>query len=378
MRRNYLWIILSGIILISVIILAELITTIVYLHSPERVVAGSFQKLINAKSYTFSANADDGYAALTASFSGDVDQKQPTRPAGEASFSFDLGSQFSLQGQVTAADGKAYIKFEKTGGLPVGFVDALGSAWAGVDVSALYLLAEENALSFSSPLNDTDIGVILMALKNNLPFRATGNGGDEMLGNTYVVRYPVSFDKNAAVGFLYELHGLFQKQNISEDKYKAAVSFVTNVAAFGGTVWVAKNDGTLRALQLVIPLSVGGYLDLTVSFSDYNKKVSPAVPDKSTPLQGILKGVFAPTLNPGSVTDLTASPYAAVFAPLINLPTVPLENNSGSGLSYPTNASQGGGGLMDGILRFIYGFNPFSGNGQSKVINNVFNVNAQK
>jgi hypothetical protein len=40
--------------------------------------------------------------------------------------------------------------------------------------------------------------------------------------------------------------------------------------------------------------------------------------------------------------------------------------------------SGGGGGFMDAIFRFFYGFNPFSGNNESKVINNVFNVNTQK
>jgi hypothetical protein len=378
MRRNYLWIILSGITLISVIILVELITTIVYLHSPERVVSGSFQKLINAKSYSFNANADDGYAALTLGLNGNIDQKQPTRPAGEATFSFDMGSRFSLKGQITAADGKAFIKFDNAVGLPVGFVNALGSAWAGVDVNALYLLFQENALSFSSPLNDTDIAVILKALKNNFPLVAAGDGSDEMLDNAYVVRYPVRFDKNVAVEFLYDLHGLLQKQNFSEDKYKAAVNFINNAVAFGGTVWVAKSDGTLRALQLAIPLSLGGYLNLTVSFSDYNKKVTAAAPDKSTPLQGILKGVLAPTLNPGSVSEETPSPYASFFKPFIDLPTLPLENNSGSGLVYPTNTVSGGGGFMDMILKFFYGFNPFSGSNQNKVINNVFNVNTQK
>lgn len=218
-RRNYIWIILSGITLISVIILAELIATIIYLRSPERVVAVAFQKLIDTKSYSFSVNADEAKGGLVASLSGDIDQKSPTRPVASADFSFIMDGRYSLKGKIAAADGKAFVQFENTGGLPVGLASALGKAWTGVDVSSLIFLAEENALSFSSRLNDADINVILAALKKNIPFRVAGKENDEMLGNVYVVRYPIAFDKISAVNFINDLHILFEGQKISEDKY---------------------------------------------------------------------------------------------------------------------------------------------------------------
>ena len=375
MRRNFFWVILGGVTLLSAIILAELVASIIYLRSPEHVITGAFGKIIDAKSFSFSVQADDPNDNLGATLTGSIDKKQPTSPTGQAAFTFVQGNRYSLKGELTTGNGQAFLKLDDASGLPPEFANALSSIWTNAPVSSLYLVAEENALSLSSYLSDADLGVIFSALKNDPLFRVAGKGDDELLDNVYVVRYPVVFDKKAAGGFLTALQGLLKNQNISADKFAAAASAVSNEADFGGEVWIAKSDGTLRAASFPIPVGGNAYVNLKITISDYNKKVSVETPEKYSPLSDILKQIYAPTLGAGSGGNAPA-PVIPGIMPLINPPAVPLENNSASTLNFSTNTGTGGD-LIDALLRFFYGTNPFGG-GNGNQSTNVFNVNTQK
>ncbi len=374
MRKRIFWIILAGITLIAMIILAELVATIIYLRSPDRVVSGAFLKLIDAKSLSYSIDAEDSVIAASGKLRGDMDWKSPTNPIAEASFSFRMGDAVAVSGSVLAAGGKAFVKFDEAKGIPQDFMAALKGDWVSADVVSLYLLAGENAVSLDSYLSDADVDIIIGTLKKHLPLAAAGKGEDELLGNVYVARYPIAFDKKAALAFIDELHGLLNGQDVSEAKFAAIREAISAMPDWGGDAWVGKADGMLHAMRLALPMGGAERFNLVFSFSDWNKKVESAAPSGSVAIYDLLKRVYSPTLGLGSGSSKPQMTLPEAIRPLTEIPTV--ESKSGAGLAPGVQANRpGGGGLIDALLRLIYGSNPFSPSGGGA---GVFNVNTQK
>jgi hypothetical protein len=378
MRRYVLWIILGGVIIVSAVVLAELIGTIVYLRSPEKAVAGAFEKLIDAKSVSFNITADRAKDLVTASAAGSLDKSSPTAPELIADFSYSAENHYSVKGSLVASAGQVFVKFSDTVGLPPELARSFGSAWVGAAVNTLYLIAEDDFISLRSNLTDSDLAAIASALNGNLPLRAAGKGQDEMLENTYVVRYPVVFDRSAAVAFTNNLRGLLKDQKVSDEKFGQIVAALNAVQDFGGDVWIAKTDGTLRAARFAVPFGAGDNLNVLASFSDYDKKVEATAPERFLPAADLFRGLYAPTLGAAPSADLSATPYGPAVQTLVNPPAVDLKKSAGLELNAAADTN-GGGGLMDAILRFFYGSNPFSGNGGNKNSRgNIFNVNTGK
>jgi len=315
MFRALPWIILGGIALIAAIVVAHLVATFLYLQSPERVVRGAFERLLDARSVQVNLLAEEE-APNGASFKvdGAVDISTLIMPIGALSFSFQTpGQAFYGNGEARLEDGQIFLRFAQIAGLPGVLPGALQSIWAGVDVGTLLLSGQTAVLpAASGSFTEDDLQAFKAMLRRHPPLRPASKGTTERLEGAPVLHYPIEIDRQELIAFMTEVHEAVSGAPLTAPQKAGIERAVRNTPGVRGEAWIAKGDGTLRAVRLVFTRGEqAAPFHVTVLLSRYNEPVSADAPLGARSLFDLLGRLFGPSLT-GSAREL---PFALPLLP---------------------------------------------------------------
>jgi hypothetical protein len=196
---------------------------------------------------------------------------------------------------------------------------------------------------------DEDARTLIGIVREHIPARPAGEANTELLEDTRVLHIPVTIDATESASLVSALEfALYGKERTDKDAsaVRAAVSPVGGVLA---EVWVAKNDGTLRALRMVITPKAGRPVHLALLLSHYDEPVAVEAPLDARALAELLARLFGPTLKAGA----KQLPFALPVFPL------PGEDLGMGGIPKVGDRDTDGDGLSDEAELF-YGTNPFN------------------
>jgi len=352
MLRALPWIIIGGVSLVLAVIIAQLIGTAIYLNSPDRVVRGAFQNLIDARSVRVSLLVDEeGQDGGSLKVDGAIDKSDVLKPLGKFDVSFQTAGQaFYGSGELRLKDGQMYARAQEIAGLPGVLPGSLQSIWAGLNVQSLVAAGERRVTpDIVAAFTDEDAHTLIRIVRDHIPVRPSGTPNTELLENTRVLHIPVTIDAADSVSLVSALEfALYDQARVDKDApaVRAATAAVTGVLA---EVWVAKNDGTLRAMRVVLTPKGGRPLHIALLLSHYNEPVAVDSPLDARPLAELLARLFGPTLKTGA----TRLPFAL---PVFQLPG---EATSAADIKKFGDRDTDGDGLSD-EAEIFYGTNPFN------------------
>jgi len=324
MKRIIFWIILGGIALIAGVIVFQLLGTYWYLRSPERVVHGAFERLVDAKSFDLEVRAqDDAKDGLSFNVSGPVDKRLLTAPAADLQFSFAAPRQsFSGSGQAKAKDGKIYLNFDRVDGLPKVLPDALQSIWAALDVQTLLAVGRDRLFpEATTDFTEADLQAIVAIARRHIPFTPTKTEMPVFIDNVLCTPYQVVLSRPALLAIFTEIKTAVKGAPLSADEQAELARVVGALPSVTGEVWIAQNDGSLREALLVAHTGDSSF-HIDLRFSNYDRSVSVAPIAGAQPLISLIRRLAGTSLS-GVKLQLPFDIPVPILDVNMGAPTVP-------------------------------------------------------
>jgi hypothetical protein len=354
MLRSLPWIILGGIVLIVGVIITPLLGMYFYLRSPQRVVTGAFEKLLEAKSFSFDLQAEQAEKdSFSLNVGGSLDKRSLVSPISQAEFSFRSGQSFYGNGEVRAKDGQIYLRFDRVVGIPNLLPGALQSMWTGIGVDALLAVGKEKVLPQSTGnMTEEDLQAIKAIVEKHLPIIAVGSGKDAVIDSVPALRYSIGLDRVEALEMISEIEAAAKGAPLSDEERAAAKQAVSALPTFTGDVWVFKSDGRLAACVIVVGRGDQA-MHLNMKFFRYDQPVVAEAPINSRPLIELIRRFIGSTLS-GVSLKLPFEIPMPILKMEVKMPTVDLPVG-GTGAA-PENL-----GELPDLIKLFYGTDhPFS------------------
>lgn len=323
---------MGGVVLIAGVIVTQLVGTYLYLQSPDRVVAGAFTRLLDAKSLDLSLEttqaAKDGFS-LNAK--GSLDKQTLSRPVADLTFAFQTGGQaFYGNGQAKAKDGQMYLRFDQIAGIPGLLPGALQSIWAGLDMESLIAVGKENIFpQATGNFTEADLQTLRTIIEKHLPVAPVGKGEATVLDSVPVMHYRVVTDKTELKDLLTEVQTLVKGSALSPDEQTAIAKTIAGLSPIAGEIWVAKSDGRLNAALIVVGRGDQA-VHVNIQFSHYDRPVVVEAPMDARPLIELLRRMIGNTLA-GVTVKLPFDIPLPILQIEQKIPEVNLPSGTGSG-----------------------------------------------
>jgi len=347
MLKSLPWIILGGIALIAAVVLFEVLGAVWYLRSPERVVKGAFEHLLNAKSFSLTAEgSDDAPNGMSFKVDGTLDKQQLAKPSADLTFSFQsAGQSFYGNGEAKAKDGELYLRFDQIAGIPGVLPGALRSIWADLNMNALLVVGKDQFFpQATGDLTEADLDAIKDIAIKHIPFIPLGAGDSGWLGLVAVEHYRIGLDRDELKALVGEVKTAVKGSPLSDAEKSDISKTVSALPPVSGEVWVARDDGTLRAAVFTVK-NKDSSLHLNLRFSDYDKQVAVEAPLSSQPLIELVRRLTGPTL-----TNAALKLPFTIPVPIYNvnepIPVVPNAAPGGTGKNL---------GPLPDLIRLFYG-----------------------
>ncbi len=347
MRRFLPWIILGGITIIAAIVAVKEVGTLLYLRSPERVVAGAFTHLLNAKSFTVALEAaDDAPNGLSFKVGGMLDKRQLAKPVADLDFSFQTAGQgFYGNGQAKAKDGEIYLRFDQIAGIPNVQPGALQAIWADLNVGALLTVGRDQLFpQATGNLTEADLVAIKEIALKHIPLIPLGKGDSGWLGLVAVEHYRIGLDRDELKALVIEIKTAVKGSELGDAERNDVAKTVAGLPSVTGEVWIARNDGTLRA-AVITAKGKESTFHLNIRLSDYDKQMAVDAPAVSQPLIELVRRLSGPTLGNAAV-KLPFTIPVPIYDARAQIPEI-----SGTASSGPAKNL---GGLPN-LIRLFYG-----------------------
>lgn len=303
MAKSLPWIILGGITLIVTVIVVQVLGAILYLYSPDRVVRGAFSSILEAKSFAVKLEVtDDAPAGLSLKADGVLDKQQLSKPVADLKFSFqNSGHSFSGNGIAKATDGEVYLRFDKIVGIPEVLPGALQSVWADLNVDTLLVVGKENLFpQAAGNLTEADLQAVKEIALDHIPFKSASKGESGHIGLETVMHYKVELDRDALTALLMEINTAVKGSALTKEERVGVSKMVGNLPSVTGEIWVAKEDGTMRAAVISVK-GKDSTVKINIHLSDFNRPLAVDTPPNAKPLIDLVRKLTGPTLGNSSI-----------------------------------------------------------------------------
>jgi hypothetical protein len=222
---------------------------------------------------------------------------------------------------------------------------ALQSIWADLNMNALLVVGKDQLFpQATGDLTEDDLVSIKNIALKHIPFIPLGQGDSGWLGLVAVEHYRIGFDRDQLSALIGEIKNAAKDSPLTDAEKNEIAKTVANLPPVSGEVWIARDDGTLRAAVFTVK-NKDSDLHLNLRFSDYDKTLTVDVPPSSQPLIELVRRLTGPTL-----TNTALKLPFTIPVPIYNvnepIPVVPNAEPGGTGKNL---------GPLPDLIRLFYG-----------------------
>lgn len=299
----------------------------VYL-SPEKIVARSFAKMEEVKTFGFDGkvsvviNSDEAgggimplFSANTFSmgFNGSVDANDPDpkKQKAEMTFDFKMGQAKLIEAQFIGLGETSYINIQDLQGIEatffgpqgVGLLTPLTNRWIKIDKESLKELQGSAATLESPEVNPEEISKLL---EKHKPMTVSQKLPDEEVNGQSMNHYKVDIDKSKLKAFLTDMQELLYKDDLGPNAKESLEEAVEKLEMKDTEIWIGKNDNYLHKVSFGLSQKTDGGsvgVDLAFTMKDFNKSLDIKAPEDAETMEEFsqsLQGLFGAPVLPSS------------------------------------------------------------------------------